>query len=78
MSSGVAVNQECIEAYQKIKLGKKEKYVIFKLSDDLKQIIVDKISSDSNANTPEEEYDAFIKILPPDEPGVRVLEGCSP
>lgn len=32
---------ECVEAFQEIKLGHKWQYVIFKLSDDLKKIVVD-------------------------------------
>ncbi|KAK0634537.1 hypothetical protein B0T17DRAFT_502182 [Bombardia bombarda] len=39
--SGATVSQECITAYNDLKLNKKHKYVIYKLSDDNKQIVVD-------------------------------------
>jgi hypothetical protein len=40
------VNQECITAYNDLKLNKRYKYVIFKLSDDSKEIVVDSTSED--------------------------------
>jgi len=39
--SRVTVTQECIEAFNDLKLGKKTKYIIYKLSDDLKEIMVE-------------------------------------
>lgn len=44
--SGATVNAECITAYNELKLNKKYKYVIFKLSDDNKEIVVDSTSED--------------------------------
>ncbi|KAJ8309054.1 hypothetical protein KUTeg_013928 [Tegillarca granosa] len=40
-ASGVAVLDECVEAFQEIKLGHKWQYIIYRLSEDLKKIIVD-------------------------------------
>merc|ERR1712093_592178 len=42
MSSGVAVNDECMQKFQELKLGKKIKYIIYKLDDPSKptQIVV--------------------------------------
>ncbi|KAK1761170.1 cofilin [Echria macrotheca] len=40
------VSPECITAYNDLKLNKKYKYVIFKLSDDNKEIVVDSTSED--------------------------------
>jgi hypothetical protein len=51
--SGATVNQECIEAYNDLKLSKKYKYIIFKLSDDNKEIVVESTSEDAP------EYDDF-------------------
>lgn len=51
------MNAECLEVFQSLKLGKKLKYIIFKLSDDNKEIQVDK-SSDSS------DYDLFLADLP--------------
>ncbi|KAL2017810.1 hypothetical protein VTK56DRAFT_1673 [Thermocarpiscus australiensis] len=44
--SGATVNAECVTAYNDLKLNKKYKYVIFKLSDDNKEIVVDSTSED--------------------------------
>ncbi|KAK4178516.1 hypothetical protein QBC36DRAFT_288452 [Triangularia setosa] len=51
------VNEECITAYNDLKLSKKYKYVIFKLSDDNKEIVVDS-TSETGA-----EYDDFREKL---------------
>lgn len=39
---------ECVEAFNELKLGKTIKYVIFKLSDDYKEIVVEHKSTDSD------------------------------
>ena len=46
--SRATVAQECITAYNDLKLNKKHKYIIFKLSDDSKQIVVEDASSDQD------------------------------
>ncbi|SCZ89922.1 BZ3500_MvSof-1268-A1-R1_Chr1-3g01664 [Microbotryum saponariae] len=58
-SSGVAVNAQCVETFTTLKLGKKLKYIVFKLADDNKEITVEK-SSDSAS------YDDFVADLPAD------------
>ncbi|KAL8399034.1 hypothetical protein RB596_007754, partial [Gaeumannomyces avenae] len=45
---GATVAQECIEKYNELKLGKSLKYIIFKLSDDNKQIVVEEASGDND------------------------------
>ena len=40
-SSGVTVCDDCVRAFNEIKLGHKWQYVIYKLTDDLKRIIVE-------------------------------------
>lgn len=57
MSSGVGVADECIEAFHEIKLGHKHKYIIFRLSSDLKQVIVHKKADLS------ETYDDFLSCI---------------
>ncbi|KAI0357505.1 recombinant Actophorin [Trametes cingulata] len=61
MASGVGVNPECLEAYQELKLGKKTKYIIFTLSKDNTEIIVEKKSP------PTSTYDDFLADLPEGE-----------
>ncbi|KAJ7244967.1 actin depolymerizing factor [Mycena haematopus] len=56
-SSGVAVNEQCIAEYQKLKLGKKIKYIIFGLNSSNTEIVVVKTSESQN-------YDEFIADLP--------------
>jgi hypothetical protein len=55
--SGATVSQECITAYNDLKLNKKYKYVIYKLSDDNKEIVVDSTSEEG------EKYEAFREKL---------------
>ncbi|PWN48911.1 hypothetical protein IE53DRAFT_406867 [Violaceomyces palustris] len=57
-SSGVKVSQECLEKFQELKLGKKTKYIIYTLSPDNTEIVVEKTSASAD-------YDAFIAELPP-------------
>jgi len=67
MSSGVGVNEECLTEFQQLKLGKKSKYIIFKLSSDNKEIVVEKTSSSSK-------YDDFLEDLPENEPRYAVYD----
>lgn len=46
--SGATVSQECIEAYNDLKLAKKYKYIIFKLSDGNKEIVVEEASDNKD------------------------------
>ncbi|KAF9152547.1 cofilin [Linnemannia schmuckeri] len=59
-TSGVKVHQNCIDAFLELKLGKTHKYIIYKVSDDLKSIEVVKQSNDAD-------YDNFLKELPEDD-----------
>ncbi|KAL1583703.1 hypothetical protein WHR41_07497 [Cladosporium halotolerans] len=54
--SGVSVVPECITAFNDLKLGKSTKWIIYKISDDWKEIVVEESSSDNN-------YDAFRQKL---------------
>ncbi|KAF8918901.1 hypothetical protein CPB85DRAFT_1549283 [Mucidula mucida] len=40
-ASGISVNPACIEAYQSLKLGKRFKYIIYRISDDVHEIIAE-------------------------------------
>lgn len=42
------VSQECITAYNDLKLNKKLKYIIYKLSDNYQQIVVEESSDDKD------------------------------
>ncbi|KAI0763581.1 recombinant Actophorin [Trametes elegans] len=58
MASGVGVNPECLDAFQELKLGKKNKYIIYKLSPDNTEIVVEK------RGPPASTYDDFLAELP--------------
>ncbi|KAG6833446.1 cofilin [Tephrocybe sp. NHM501043] len=60
MSSGVGVNELCIAEFQQLKLKKKYKYIIFTLSKDSTEIVVEKTSTS-------EDYDDFVADLPETE-----------
>jgi len=57
MASGVSVNPECVTAYNDIKLGHKYRYIIYALTDDLKEIRVLKTAAPSST------YDNFIEEM---------------
>ncbi|KAH7154994.1 hypothetical protein B0J13DRAFT_544485 [Dactylonectria estremocensis] len=46
--SGATVSQECIAAYNELKLSKTLKYIVFKLSDNYKEIEVEHTSQDAD------------------------------
>ncbi|XP_069118446.1 uncharacterized protein [Argopecten irradians] len=55
-SSGVAVDDQCLRVFEEMKLGHKWNYVIFKITDDKKRIVVETKSADKN-------YDDFKQLL---------------
>lgn len=42
------VSQDCITAFNELKLNKKYKYIVFKLSDNYKEIVVEEASDDKD------------------------------
>jgi len=61
MSSGVAVAQDCVQAYSDLKLGHKYRYFVMRINDNQTEVIVEK-TADPNAT-----YDDFLKDLPATE-----------
>ncbi|KAG6878508.1 hypothetical protein C0993_005438 [Termitomyces sp. T159_Od127] len=59
-ASGVGVNSNCLEEFQALKLKKTHKYIIFTLSSDSTEIVVEKTSSSTN-------FEDFIADLPETE-----------
>ncbi|XP_041355163.1 cofilin-like [Gigantopelta aegis] len=41
MASGVGVKDECLEAYEEIKMGHRWLYIIYRLTDDLRKVMVE-------------------------------------
>jgi len=49
--SGLSVNPDCVTAFNELKLGKGgPKYIIYKISDDQKEIVVDEIGKEADYN----------------------------
>ncbi|KAJ1327946.1 cofilin [Microdochium nivale] len=44
--SGATVSQDCVTAFNELKLAKKYKYIIFKLSDNNREVVVEEASND--------------------------------
>ncbi|TWU78641.1 cofilin [Metarhizium rileyi] len=70
--SGATVSQDCITAYNDLKLSKKYKYIIFKLSDDFKEIVIEEASDDKDWETFREK---LIKATTKNKSGA-VGKGC--
>ncbi|OBZ68873.1 Cofilin [Grifola frondosa] len=60
MASGVGVNPDCLNAFQELKLGKKTRYIIFTLSPDNTEVVVEKKSESHD-------YEQFMADLPENE-----------
>ena len=59
-SSGVKVAEECLQAFQELKAGKKTKYIVYGMSADNTEIVVLKTSTDKS-------YETFLEDLPETE-----------
>jgi len=46
--SGVSISPDCVTKFNELKLSKKIKYILYKLSDDYKEIVVEVVSEDSD------------------------------
>jgi len=49
--SGVSIAPECVSKFNELKLSKKIKYIIYKLTDDYKEIVVEEASEDADWDT---------------------------
>ena len=67
----VTVAPECVTKFNELKLGKSIKYIIYKLSDDYKEIVVEDSSSDPD-------WEAFQNKLMNAKAGHRGKEGKGP
>ena len=70
-STRVTVAPECITKFNELKLGKSIKYIIYKLSDDYKEIVVEDASSDPD-------WEAFQNKLMNAKAAHRGKEGKGP
>ena len=54
----MAVSDEVVTKYQELKLGHQHRFIFFKLTDDLKEVVFEK------ASPPGAKYDEFVAALP--------------
>ena len=57
-ASGVKVRDEVKKAFQDMKLGHKYKWVLYKISDDERFIVIDQVEQDLSKN-----YEDFLQVL---------------
>ena len=68
--SSVSVSPDCISAFNELKLGKSIKWIIYKISDDWKSIVVEETSKEGN-------YEAFReKLVSAKSKSKTGQEGC--
>jgi len=63
MASGVAASEECINAFNDLKLRHKYKYIIYAIASDDKEIVVEKAEPTDNSVSNEEAYEKFLTHL---------------
>merc|ERR1712137_1238267 len=61
MTSGVQLDEKCVEEFNDFKLKSKYRYIFFKLSDDLSKVVVEKTGEASKT------YNDFVAELPADD-----------
>eukprot|EP01099_Mayorella_cantabrigiensis_P001923 TRINITY_DN1832_c0_g1_i2.p1 TRINITY_DN1832_c0_g1~~TRINITY_DN1832_c0_g1_i2.p1 ORF type:complete len:162 (+),score=48.75 TRINITY_DN1832_c0_g1_i2:69-488(+) len=59
--AGVAIAQEVIERFNEFKLRSASRYILYKLSDSLTEVVIDKIAD------PSATYQDFLNDLPPND-----------
>ncbi|KAL8676895.1 MAG: hypothetical protein Q9186_006625 [Xanthomendoza sp. 1 TL-2023] len=69
--NSVAVHPDCISKFNELKLGKSIKYIIYKLSDDYKEIVVEESSTDP-------EWENFQKKITDAKASYKGKEGKGP
>jgi len=69
--TSVSINPECIEAFNELKLGKNIKYIILRLTDDYKEVVLEEKSDDKD-------FDNFRNKLLEAKSSVRGKEGKGP
>lgn len=67
MSSGVIATDDCISSYKDLKLSRKYRYLVYRISDDAKQITIEKTASPSDHTSARAAYDAFVGELPKED-----------
>lgn len=67
MSSGVIATDECISKYNELKLSRKYRFILYRISDDAKTINIEKTVTPSEHQSAREAYECFRSGLPQDD-----------
>lgn len=67
MSSGVIATDDCISSYNDLKLFRKYRFILYRISDDAKSINIEKTVSPSEHKSARDAYEAFRQGLPIDD-----------
>merc|ERR1711975_155013 len=59
--SGVAIREEVLEAFQELKIGHKHRFVLFKMTDNMEEVVVDAQGGAGDS------CDQFVSSLPQDD-----------
>merc|ERR1711988_1696489 len=59
--SGVAIREEVLEAFQELKIGHKHRFVLFKMTDNMGEVVVDAQGGAGDS------WDQFVSSLPQDD-----------
>jgi len=62
--SGVGLTKDVVDTFEELKLGKKLAYVLYRFTDDSKQITTEDKVEKVASKTPKEQYEEFIEKLP--------------
>eukprot|EP00163_Fabomonas_tropica_P012295 TRINITY_DN23554_c0_g1_i1.p1 TRINITY_DN23554_c0_g1~~TRINITY_DN23554_c0_g1_i1.p1 ORF type:complete len:140 (-),score=47.73 TRINITY_DN23554_c0_g1_i1:242-661(-) len=61
MATGIAVNDDCVNEFNELKLRHSSRFVIYRISEDMSEVIVE------HKAPPETSYDDFVAKLPQDD-----------
>ena len=70
MSSGIEVEEECVLKFNEMKLGEhkgQNRCIIYKIGDDRKYIVVERVIPKNTSKNQEDEYNDIISTLPTDQ-----------
>ncbi|PAV17110.1 actin depolymerizing factor [Pyrrhoderma noxium] len=74
MASGVTASEGCISVFNDLKLSRASKWILYKISNDNKEIIVQEKADPSSAKSNQEFFEEFTSKLPSDEPRYGVFD----
>ena len=62
--SGIEIDDSCMTAFNNLKMGKNTRYASFKMSSDLKKVLLEKEVPKSSGGSSESQYKEFVSQVP--------------